>query len=306
MPKVSIIVPVYKAEAYLHRCVDSILAQTFTDWELLLIDDGSPDKSGEICDEYTKKDSRIRVIHKKNSGVAAARQDGLELSQGEYIIHADSDDWMEPQTLLELYTVAQHEKADVVLCDYYIVNGDFKTYVKQKPTQISNNDRIIKDFTRNLLGSLWNKLVRRECILKYNVHFIPEINYSEDLLFCYQLFVNPVKTVYLGKAFYNYVMQDSSITHNLSRKNINARLKAYEQMKIILCKPCFSEDLQAFKFDIVIDAIKSGLYNVKEIANMYADCKLLIGLKFGVGKKQKLFALLMYLGQICRAVQLFN
>lgn len=306
MPKVSIIVPVYKAEAYLHRCVDSILAQTFTDWELLLIDDGSPDKSGEICDEYTKKDSRIRVIHKKNSGVAAARQDGLELSQGEYIIHADSDDWMEPQTLLELYTVAQQEKADVVLCDYYIVNGDFKTYVKQKPTQISNNDRIIKDFTRNLLGSLWNKLVRRECILKYNVHFIPEINYSEDLLFCYQLFVNPVKTVYLGKAFYNYVMQDSSITHNLSRKNINARLKAYEQMKIILCKPCFSEDLQAFKFDIVIDAIKSGLYNVKEIANMYADCKLLIGLKFGVGKKQKLFALLMYLGQISRAVQLFN
>lgn len=259
MPKVSIIVPVYKAEAYLHRCVDSILAQTFTDWELLLIDDGSPDKSGEICDEYTKKDSRIRVIHKKNSGVAAARQDGLELSQGEYIIHADSDDWMEPQTLLELYTVAQQEKADVVLCDYYIVNGDFKTYVKQKPTQISNNDRIIKDFTRNLLGSLWNKLVRRECILKYNVHFIPEINYSEDLLFCYQLFVNPVKTVYLGKAFYNYVMQDSSITHNLSRKNINARLKAYEQMKIILCKPCFCEDLQAFKFDIVIDAIKSGL-----------------------------------------------
>lgn len=306
MPKVSIIVPVYKAEAYLHRCVDSILAQTFTDWELLLIDDGSLDKSGEICDEYTKKDSRIRVIHKKNSGVAAARQDGLELSQGEYIIHADSDDWMEPQTLLELYTVAQQEKADVVLCDYYIVNGDFKTYVKQKPTQISNNDRIIKDFTRNLLGSLWNKLVRRECILKYNVHFIPEINYSEDLLFCYQLFVNPVKTVYLGKAFYNYVMQDSSITHNLSRKNIDTRLKVYEQMKIILGKPCFSEDLLAFKFDIVIDAIKSGLYNVKEIANMYADCKLSIGLKFGVGKKQKIFALLMSLGQTNRAVKLFN
>lgn len=298
--------PVYNAENTLRSAIDSIIAQTLNNWELILIDDGSYDNTASICDKYCVTDARIRVIHKKNSGVAAARQDGLELSQGEYIIHADSDDWMEPQTLLELYTVAQQEKADVVLCDYYIVNGDFKTYVKQEPTQIFDNDRIIKDFTRNLLGSLWNKLVRRECILKYNVHFIPEINYSEDLLFCYQLFVNPVKTVYLGKAFYNYVMQDSSITHNLSRKNINARLKAYEQMKIILCKPCFSEDLQAFKFDIVIDAIKSGLYNVKEIANMYADCKLLIGLKFGVGKKQKLFALLMYLGQTSRAVQLFN
>lgn len=298
--------PVYNAENTLRSAIDSIIAQTLNNWELILIDDGSYDNTASICDNYCVTDDRIRVIHKKNSGVAAARQDGLELSQGEYIIHADSDDWMEPQTLLELYTVAQQEMADVVLCDYYIVNGDFKTYVKQKPTQISNNDRIIKDFTRNLLGSLWNKLVRRECILKYNVHFVPEINYSEDLLFCYQLFVNPVKAAYLEKAYYHYVMQETSITHNISRKNIDTRLKAYEQMKIILGKPCFSEDLQAFKFDIVIDAIKSGLYNVKEIANMYADCKLSIGLKFGVGKKQKIFALLMSLGQTNRAVKLFN
>lgn len=298
--------PVYNAENTLRSAIDSIIAQTLNNWELILIDDGSYDNTASICDKYCVTDDRIRVIHKKNSGVAAARQDGLELSQGEYIIHADSDDWMEPQTLLELYTVAQQEMADVVLCDYYIVNGDFKTYVKQKPTQISNNDRIIKDFTRNLLGSLWNKLVRRECILKYNVHFVPEINYSEDLLFCYQLFVNPVKAAYLEKAYYHYVMQDTSITHNISRKNIDTRLKAYEQMKIILGKPCFSEDLLAFKFDIVIDAIKSGLYNVKEIANMYADCKLSIGLKFGVGKKQKIFALLMSLGQTNRAVKLFN
>ena len=95
MPKVSIIVPVYKAEKYLNRCVDSILAQTFTDFELLLIDDGSPDRSGEICDEYAKKDSRIRVIHKENGGVSSARQRGLDESIGEYTIHADPDDWVE-------------------------------------------------------------------------------------------------------------------------------------------------------------------------------------------------------------------
>lgn len=103
MPKVSIIVPVYKAEGYLHRCVDSILAQTFTDWELLLIDDGSPDRSGEICDEYAQKDSRVRVIHKENGGVSSARQRGQDEACGEYTIHVDPDDWVEPTMLEELY-----------------------------------------------------------------------------------------------------------------------------------------------------------------------------------------------------------
>lgn len=100
VPKISVIVPVYKAEAYLHRCVDSIIAQTFTDWELLLVDDGSPDRSGDICDEYASKDARIRVFHKENGGVSSARQKGLDEAIGEYTIHADPDDWVEP-TMLE-------------------------------------------------------------------------------------------------------------------------------------------------------------------------------------------------------------
>lgn len=103
LPKISIIVPVYKAETYLHRCVDSILAQTFTDWELILVDDGSPDQSGKICDEYAKKDQRVKVIHKENGGVSSARQRGLDESVGEYTIHADPDDWVEPEMLDELY-----------------------------------------------------------------------------------------------------------------------------------------------------------------------------------------------------------
>lgn len=119
MPKISIIVPVYKAEKYLNRCVDSILAQTFTDFELLLIDDGSPDKSGEICDEYARKDSRVRVIHKENGGVSSARQRGLDESIGEYTIHADPDDWVEPTMLEELYNKANKEDADMVICDFF-------------------------------------------------------------------------------------------------------------------------------------------------------------------------------------------
>ena len=105
MPKVSVIVPVYKAEKYLHRCVDSILSQTFTDWELLLIDDGSPDRSGEICDEYAKKDTRIRVFHKENGGVSSARNMGLDIAKGKWIVFVDSDDWCEPDYLVDFFFV---------------------------------------------------------------------------------------------------------------------------------------------------------------------------------------------------------
>lgn len=126
MPKVSVIVPVYKAEGYLHRCVDSILAQTFIDWELLLIDDGSPDRSGEICDEYAQKDSRVRVIHKENGGVSSARQRGLDESVGEYTIHADPDDWVEPTMLAEMYQKAKHEDADIVMTDFFKIKVTVK------------------------------------------------------------------------------------------------------------------------------------------------------------------------------------
>ena len=130
-PKVSVIVPVYKAEKYLQRCVDSLLAQTFTDFELLLIDDGSPDRSGEICDEYAAADSRVRVFHKVNGGVSSARQCGMDNATGEYTIHADPDDWVEPIMLKELYVKAKEENADMVFCNYYWDKGCYSKVIRQ-------------------------------------------------------------------------------------------------------------------------------------------------------------------------------
>ena len=120
MPIISIIVPVYKAEAYLHRCVDSLLIQTFTDFEILLIDDGSPDRSGAICDVYAAKDQRVRVFHKENGGVSDARQFGVDHALGEYIIHADPDDWVDPTMLEELYRKACETDADIVIADFFV------------------------------------------------------------------------------------------------------------------------------------------------------------------------------------------
>lgn len=118
-PAVSVVIPVYKAEAWLHRALDSICAQSLNNWECILVDDGSPDRSGEICDEYAEKDRRFRVIHQKNGGVSSARQAGIDAAKGEYSIHIDPDDWVEPTMLEELYHKAKEDNADMVICDYY-------------------------------------------------------------------------------------------------------------------------------------------------------------------------------------------
>lgn len=125
-PKISVIVPVYNAEKYLHRCIDSILNQTFPDFELLLIDDGSKDQSGEICDEYAKKDSRVKVFHKENGGVSSARNVGIDNAVGEYICFCDSDDWVEKTWLLSFF-----ER----MCDNDMLITSFNIYENEKKVE---------------------------------------------------------------------------------------------------------------------------------------------------------------------------
>lgn len=148
-PAVSIIVPIYNAEKYLQKCIDSVLSQTFKDWECILVDDGSPDRCGEICDEYAKNDNRFKVIHQVNGGVSSARQIGHDLANGEYTIHIDPDDWVEPTMIEELYSKARSEDSDMVICDYFQNNiaeggGKYlcstKTYFVDSPKSIGADD----------------------------------------------------------------------------------------------------------------------------------------------------------------------
>ena len=165
-PKVSIIVPVYKAEKYLHRCVDSIIAQTFKDWELLLVDDGSPDNSGKLCDEYAQKDNRIKVFHKENGGVSSARQMGLDNATGEYTIHADPDDWVEPTMLEELYAKAIEDNADMVICDYFNEYTDRQVYTPSKYVGYLDSDYVFRQIlSTRMAAAVWNKLIRRSVII---------------------------------------------------------------------------------------------------------------------------------------------
>lgn len=208
---VSIIVPVYKAENYLSRCVNSILKQTFSDFELILIDDGSPDNSGKICEDYAQKDKRIIVIHQENQGVSAARQKGLDNATGDYVIHADPDDWVEPDWLETLYHEAERTKADMVMCDFERVYSDKTFYCSQKPISLKNEDILNDLISEKIWGSCWNKLVRLECFHKYNVHFHPEMNLWEDLYVNCMLLIHDIKVAYVAKALYHY---DSYINEN--------------------------------------------------------------------------------------------
>lgn len=176
MPKVSVIVPVYKAEAYISSCIDSILNQTFQDFEILLVDDGSPDNAGAICEEYAAKDSRILVIHQENQGQAAARNHAMQLAKGEWICFVDSDDLIHPQMLELLYTAAMESGAGISMCQMLEspeLPEDFCSPVKPAfETLTMDEDTLVGMLDRGEYPS-WvacAKLIRRQYIEKYPFH----------------------------------------------------------------------------------------------------------------------------------------
>lgn len=228
-PKISVIVPVYNVEKYLHRCIDSILAQTFTDFELLLIDDGSKDQSGKICDEYAVKDKRIRVFHKENGGVSSARQFGVDNSNGEYSIHVDSDDWVDCQMLDVLYFTANKSGRDIVVADYFH-NGK---YISEKYPQ-KHIDVVYDLLCGKVRGVMWNKLVRLSLYKKFNVLFPSGINFCEDLFVCVSLCLHTNKIEHINQAFYHYEDNVKSITHQLTKSIVLQRADFIMKMSDVL------------------------------------------------------------------------
>lgn len=200
-PKISVIVPVYKAEAYLRRCVDSILAQTFQDFEVLLIDDGSPDRSDEICDEYARKDSRVRVFHKKNGGAAAARKIGVYESIGDWIMFVDSDDTIPCHAMEELFNL--QDKADIICGNVNFSNNLIFKY--QKQGLISNIDYIKSLLLDEVYIGPCAKLIKRNLFVMKEWDVDKEIKQNEDLLMLVTLSLY-AKSIYIDQNIicYNY------------------------------------------------------------------------------------------------------
>lgn len=229
---VSVIVPVYKAERYIDTCMKTLLAQTFTDFEVILVDDGSPDGSGAICDGYARIDSRVKVIHKENGGVSSARQCGIENSCGEYTVHVDPDDWVEPDMIGSMYMAAIACCADIAVCDYVEECHGRSKYRKQEiPDDPAGCVRML--LTETLHSACWNKLIRRSLYTDNSIGFPSGVNMWEDMATVPRLFACASKVAYVPRALYHYVRYSNpnALTRDTSFAECMKRMRVVETLR---------------------------------------------------------------------------
>ena len=249
MAEISIIVPVYQVEKYIRQCIDSILAQTFTDFELILVDDGSKDHSGKICDEYAEKDKRIRVIHQKNSGAAVARNSGMDKASGKYFTFIDGDDYIVPTMLECLYKTILEKDADIAACNYrYIFESDGKKdFATENKAEVLNANEIFynRKNERNygFWTVVWNKLYKAEAFKK--VRFRCGKNY-EDEFWANDIYRLNIKVATVLDCLYYYRQHSAS---TMRMKNIRRSfdlIEAFEErINVYLKEEKYSD--QAYK-----------------------------------------------------------
>ena len=217
---ISLIIPVYKVEKYLEKCIQSVINQTYENLQIILVDDGSPDNCGKICDEYAKKDHRIEVIHKSNGGLSDARNKGLEIAKGEYIGFVDSDDYIEADMYEVLYNLLKQYNADVSICNFYTVSQG-KISIKNADNGINEYNRIeiLKEILldKNIQSYAWNKLYKKELFdeIKY-----PIGKKYEDIGTTFYLLEKCNKVVVTGKSEYYYINRQDSIVNNVTESTI--------------------------------------------------------------------------------------
>ncbi|MCM1066451.1 MAG: glycosyltransferase [Muribaculaceae bacterium] len=236
-PAISVIVPIYNKATTLDRCFNSIIAQTFHDFEVILVNDGSTDESVTICKHYCVNDNRFKLIEKENGGVSSARQKGLDYSTGKYIIHIDPDDTVEPSFLETLFLEISARDVDMVICDFSEIKDNISYTLSQK-LDSSNPYLIIPQLFRNLHGSCWNKLIKSN-IIKNNVRFPLGIDFCEDLIFIVQALLRCKKVAHVEAPLYNYYVSSGSITNSTNEKHI---LQLYDAYKL-LSEICQSANL---------------------------------------------------------------
>lgn len=234
--EISIIVPVYNVEKYLDRCIKSILGQTFRDFEVILINDGSTDNSANICDRYSKKDERIKVIHKNNEGVSKARNLGIKLARGNYLVFVDSDDWIENDFLELLYKGIKQLNTDIVISGYvYEKNGKIINNFKKSVEKIFSRDEIRYEFFKQdkFLWTIYDKIFKKELFV--NKNFNSNLKIGEDMLLCWQLLnsVNNIGYIPLYKYHYD-ISASNTMTSKFSLKwfhGLRVKKRIYNEVK---------------------------------------------------------------------------
>lgn len=226
--KISVIVPVYKAEKYLNRCIESIVCQTYTNIEIILVDDSSPDRCPEMCDEWAEKDKRIKVIHKQNDGALAARLAGVESSCGDYVAFADSDDWLDKNALSHLHSLITSGEYDIACCGYHLTHGESDLANDEKENvKALDFDLMMKNLYSDSLWSLWGKLYRKRLFGQFDKE-TEDLTVCEDLYLNYQIFKKASQIIVTSKKMYYYFRHSESIMGTpVNKTRIEDSMKAY-------------------------------------------------------------------------------
>lgn len=283
MSKVSIIVPCYNVERFLPRCMDSLLYQTLRHIEIILVDDGSPDRCPQICDEYAIRDARVKVVHKQNGGLGFARNSGLEIASGEYIGFVDSDDFVEHEMFETLYDEAIKSNADVVFCNFQTESSQGVWHVNQEVCERMEWEKEeVRNFMLDMVASaphipnerqyqmsVWHSIYRREILARHDIRFHSEreVN-SEDFPFQMDFLLKVQKVVFIPQAFYYYCSNEASLTHTFNPDKFRRIRNLYN----LMCSQLHGVDGAQERLDrFYIGYVRSRIQEMVQAD--YKDCK---------------------------------
>lgn len=253
---VSVIIPIYKVEKYLDKCIQSVAQQTYKNLEIILVDDGSPDNCPQICDEYTKKDSRIKVIHKENGGLMSARQAGLKIACGDYIGFVDSDDWIEPDMYAHFADAIAKYNCDIAVCEFFYNYPERQQESVQslkKPFYTKNE--LMREiyptmifagrfYDYGVMPSCWSKIYKKDLLEKHLPLVDTDITIGEDAAFTFPCMLDAENACYIDKALYHYRINKKSMTQEYSKDLHSKILIPYNTLREYLNKSCYDYSAQ--------------------------------------------------------------
>ena len=271
---ISVIIPVYNKERTLPRCLDSINNQTFRNFEVIIVDDGSTDYSLQLCLDYSKQRHFFKVYHQNNGGVSCARQLGLDMASGRYVIHVDPDDWVDSTMLSEMYNATDNESMDVVISDFMMEKEHSSQYVSQTIKNLDSLNILQLFADGNLHGSCCNKLVRRSLFSNHNIRFKNDVTRWEDLEIMMRIYMLPnVKTTYLEKAFYHYTfyLSQQSLSKNFSLQSIESQISVITSLEKEAEVKKIPVDFSEMKIGTKMLAFESNKYTILQLASLYPE-----------------------------------
>lgn len=297
-PKISVVVPVYKVEKYIDRCIASLIKQDFKYFEVILVDDGSPDNCGKICDKYAKKYDYITVLHKSNGGLSSARNAGIQVAKGEYLFFVDSDDWIAPQALSILYEIAINTDADIVSGSYQLAKSVNDKKISDNNVKIFKRDEALEYYLRRGMSNIiseypaWSKLYKREL---FKSEEFPVGQLYEDVVTVFKLIKKVSKYAKTDKIIYYYFQNTTSITHNKFRMSDMDAIKIGKQLvaetqgeKEEIRKYAYQKEIRGYFSVLCKMAIYGVDSSVKKPDIIAEDCALILRENYSVLLKSEM------------------